>query len=176
MQLLLNNCGLSTEEFDCWLVSSISVKGVRGLGKRLSNPCNWHHPSPLHSFSNMWPKMRKLVFVWCPSWLSNATQSLLLRWEALRGQNAAFFFLKQTEHRRQWGQHCRLFRFPELKACKTTPLEVTLQKHFLWQFWESCLQNITSLCESTPRLATWMPGQLRNFTYHTAYKHQLPHC
>lgn len=81
-----------------------------------------------------------------------------------------FFSLDRlsTGERIKWGQHSRLFRFPELKACKTTLLEVTQQKHFLCEFWESCLQNITSLCESTPRLATWLPGQLRNFTYHTA--------
>lgn len=96
----------------CWLVSSISIKGVRGLGKRISKPCNWHNPSPLHPFSHMW---QKTCFFLCPSWLNNA--SLLLRWECLRGQNATLFFQRHLKWHRKKISSESFWR----AVCKTWP-------------------------------------------------------
>lgn len=98
--------------------------------KRLSNPCTWRHHPALHPFSHMWPKIRKLVFVWSPSWLSNATQSRLLWWEGAHPQTEqkAAFFISWTDwaekkpqsegniwHRSNEGQ---IFDFLEWKLAK----------------------------------------------------------
>ncbi len=154
-------------------VSSISINGVKGFGKKLSNPCKWHHhllhPLSLTCGQKLEKKKKLFLFGLYSSWLSNATQSLLLRWESRKH----FLLAAQIERRK-----CRV------RA--TSGTDQTKQTEVVSIFWNERSQNNLMLNDiaklfalrvleeriakhyltrkSTPRWATRMPGKQRNFT------------
>lgn len=114
-------------------VSSISIKGVKGLGKRLSNPRNWHHHPPLHPFSQMWPKIWKLVFCLVSIMAKQRdTESVTLVRRPQREQKAAVFISSDRLSRGEnaaWGQH-----LARIKGRKTKDRVVSI-------FWNESSQN-----------------------------------
>lgn len=174
IQLLLNHRGLSTEEFDRMFPVS-QWKGVKSLGKRLSNPLVTDdiiiHPFPSHVAKNL-----KTCFCLVSITAKQRDiESVALVRRAPRKQHFYFIFfihinlldtLSERENA-EWGQH-----LAQIKSCfDFLEWKLAKQPHLKWHCKMICSESLgradwktlPHLGESTPRWATRRTGQLRNF-------------
>lgn len=78
-------------------VSSISIKEVKGLGKRISNPCNWHHHPP---FLSHVAKNQKTCFCLVSIMAKQRDIQSLKLWKS-----SIFYLLDTLSGGEEWGRH-----------------------------------------------------------------------